>query len=143
MSHMTIVRTKITRKSCLIKALQKLGFKNHMIEDFGLRKENLRGYQGDTRNQKANIRIKGSGWGGQNYVGGASNDLGFELQTDGTYSFHVSEYDKGRYNQGWIDKFTKAYSREVVSEICQEQNFFISEEHEEEGELVLKLTSPF
>jgi hypothetical protein len=143
MSHYSVVRSKITRPSCIKKALVKMGFKAHMIEDFGKEKENLRGYQGDKRKQQANIRIKGSGWSGQNYVGGCSNDLGFELLEDGTYGFHVSEYDSGRYNKAWIDKFTRAYSREVVGEICQEQNFFIAEESEEDGELVMKLQSPF
>jgi hypothetical protein len=142
MSHMTLVKTKITRGSCIKKALIKLGFKAHMIEE-SEELLNMRGYQGDTRKQRCHIRIKGSGWSGQNYVGGASNDLGFELLEDGTYGFHVSEYDSGRYNKAWIDKFTRAYSREVVGEICQEQNFFIAEESEEDGELVMKLQSPF
>jgi hypothetical protein len=114
-----------------------------MIEMFGEEKKHLRGYGGDTRKQTANIRIKGSGWSGQNYVGGASNDLGFEKLEDGTYGFHVSEYDSGRYNQKWIDKFTKAYSREVVGEICQENCFNIESEEETDGELVLRLTTPF
>ena len=121
-----------------------MGFQDHMIEQFETA-ERLKGYHGDWRKDLSHIRIKGSGWGfTQNYVGGASNDLGFEKMADGTYAFHVSEYDSHRYGKSWQDKFMKQYSKCVVEEVVKETSFCIMEETEEEcGDLLIRLSSPF
>jgi len=144
LSHYTRVTTKITRRSALVKALQQMGFKKHMIEvsDTAM---NLKGYQGDTREGKiAHVRIKGHGWGSsQNYVGGLSNDLGFERMEDGSYAFHVSDYDVGSYNDNWQKKLLKEYGRAVVGEISEEQGFFVESEEEEENGIRIRLTTPF
>lgn len=127
MSHYTVVATTITSRKHLISALQDMGFKRHMIEE----SDNLlplKGFQGDVRKQQANVRIKGSGWRGQNYVGGMSNDLGFELQNDGTYLFHVSDYDKGKYNSTWQEQLINHYSKHVVQEDIEMAGFYITEE---------------
>jgi hypothetical protein len=141
LSHYSLLKTKLSRESCIVKALEQMGFKKHMIENFGNKQENLRMWNGTNGKEKANIRIKGNGWGGTNYVGGLRNDIGFEKVADGSYDFHCDM--SGEYNQAWVDKFTRIYSKEVVKEICQEQNFFISEETEDGEELVMKLQSPF
>lgn len=103
----------------------------------------LKGYQGDTRKQKAHIRIKGSGWAGANYVGEASNDLGFERMEDGSYAFHVSDYDQHRYGKAWQDKLMNQYAVEVVKEVAEESNYFIEEQHEENGTIFIKLSTAF
>lgn len=142
MSHYSLVKTQITNLDCLVKALINMGFKEEHIE-ISETALPLKGYQGDFRNQKGNIRIKGSGWKGQNYVGGASNDLGWELQTDGSYAFHVSDYDRGKYNTTWQNKLVQQYSKEVIKEVTAMKNFFIESETTENGEIVLKVRSPF
>ena len=143
MSHFSLIKTIITRKSALIKALCNMGFKTYMIED-SEELLSLKGYRGDTREQKAHIRIKGNGWGQTcNYVGGASNDLGFEKMMNGSYAFHVSEYDLGKYNKTWQTKLLNEYSREVVKEIATEQNFFVAEEETVGNEIHIKLTTAF
>lgn len=104
----------------------------------------LKGYGGDFRKQKANLRIKGRGWGhSQNYVGGASNDLGWERQSDGTYAFHVSEFDTGTYNQKWQKKLLQHYSAEVVREVAIEHGYFLESEEEINEEIYLRVSSPF
>ena len=142
MSHYTLVKSQIRRISPLIKALQKLGFQPHMIE-YSENLLPLKGYQGDIRKQKANIRIKGSGWRGENYVGNASNDLGFERLEDGTYAFHVSQYDQMKYNSNWQTKLMNQYSCAVIHEECLTHGFFIEEKTEEADEINMVLTSPF
>jgi len=129
MSAYTKVATKIKRPSCLIKALGKLGFKTYMIEE-STELLPLKGYRGDTRTQRAHIRIKGSGWGSKGYVGSASNDIGWEKLEDGSYAFHVSEYDLTKYNAGWQNKLLNYYAAEVVKEVAEENQFFIEEEEE-------------
>ena len=144
MSHMSLVKLKLTKKSCIIKALKALGFQDHMIEEAKPgEKLSIKGYGGDIRSQKCDLRIKGSGWAGQNYVGGASNDLGFEKQADGTYAFHVSEYDQGKYGTTWQDKFQRIYGKEVVGEVAVDQGFFVMSEETVNDELVIKLQSPW
>lgn len=144
MSHYTRVKTKITNKNAIVAALKKMGFKDHMIEIFDT-PQKLKGYGGDARTQLAHIRIKGSGWGyNQNYVGGASNDLGFERMDDGTYAFHVSDYDRGKYGQKWQNKFLQQYGKSVIEEVVEAHpGFIIENEHEEGGELFIEVSSAF
>jgi hypothetical protein len=143
LSHYTRVATKIVRKSALIKALQNVGFQKHMIESSDSLMS-LKGYAGDIRKQHAHIRIKGAGWGSaQNYVGPASNDLGFEQMSDGSFALHVSEYDSAKYGTEWQHKLIREYSREVIKEVAHEHNFFINNEIEEDGEIYIEVTSPF
>ena len=144
MSHFTRVSTKISRKSALIKALLEMGFKEHMIEvsDKPLQ---LKGYMGDFREGKqGHIRIKGHGWGSsQNHVGGMSNDLGFERMEDGTYAFHVSNYDVNKYNKKWQEKLLDRYAQATVHEIADERNYFIDSEEHVDGGIKLKLRTLF
>lgn len=111
MSHYTEVKTKIKDVSCLISALRLLGFKNVVHNPKGIK---LRGYQGDERTQTAHVQIKGSAHGKNNEVGTASNDLGWEKMSDGTYRFHVSEFDVQQYGKDWQNKLMRTYAEEVV-----------------------------
>ena len=143
MSSYTRVATKLKSQSALVKALVACGFKREHIEVLE-KKEALRGYRGDSRKQMASIRIKGSGWGhGQNRVGSSSNDLGFERLEDGTYAFHVSDFDKGNYGKKWQTKLLQNYGREVIREVCEDQSFYIESETEVEGELFIELSTQF
>lgn len=142
MSHYTKVKTKITRKSALVKALQNMGFKANAIEIHETPVP-LRGYGGDTRKQVAHVRLKGAGWRGENVVGGASNDLGWEKLEDGSYGFHVSNYDRGKYNEGWQKKLAQQYSKEVIKEVAEENGFYIESETTEDGEILIEAVATF
>lgn len=146
MSHYSEVRTTIKRSKvqCLKRALCTLGFKEHMIEISLDTPLALRGYQGDTRTQQAHVRIKGAGWKDANYVGTASNDLGFEFRDDGSCTFHVSDFDRTRYNQSWQDKLLQEYAKEVVKDMAGRQQFTIEEESRTpQGVITLKVKAPF
>ena len=139
MSHYTEVRTQIRDAACLVKALVKMGFKPHQIEQLS-EKEQLLGYQGDKRKQRADIRIKGSGWKGNNHVGGASNDLGWERQADGTYAFHVSENEKHRYGKPWQDNLEANYTAEVVEVKARQMGYqMVQNTTDESGEITIKV----
>lgn len=137
MSHYSCVKSKIANLDCLLKALKTMGFADHMLEVSKKETLTLKGYAGDDRPQRAHLRIRGAGWGDQhNYVGGASNDLGFERQQDGTYAFHVSEYDLRRYGKSWQDKLMQQYEKEVILQTAEEQGYIVdSIEEDENGEL--------
>jgi len=129
--------------SALSTALQYMGFKSHMIETSEELME-LKGYAGDMRSQKAHVRIKGAGWRGQNYVGGASNDLGWERNEDGSLSFHVSDYDRTKHNSAWQDKLAQQYSRAVIEEQVTENGWELEQvEETEEGFLRLVINNPY
>ena len=141
---MSLVKTNVTRMSCIKKALLDCGFKSHMLEISEKEKFPMKGYHGDIREQRCNLRIKGSGWGSQNYVGPASNDLGFERQADGTYAFHVSEYDSHKYGTTWQEKFLNLYSKHVTLEVAEETGFYVAEENiEEDGTILIRLQSSY
>lgn len=50
--------------------------------------EHLEGYHGDQRSQTAEIIIP------RKQVGGASNDVGFKKNADGSFTAIISDYDK-------------------------------------------------
>jgi len=82
----------------------------------------LVGYQGDARAQRANVVIR------RRHVGQASNDLGFVLEADGTYSAIVSDYDKTKYNEAWSNKVSQRYSIGVLKKEADNRGWVYEEE---------------
>jgi len=72
----------------------------------------LEGYHGDKRVQTAEIILK------RREVGGASNDVGFKKQADGTFTAIISDYDKGG-NFG--TKKQKELKRIYTEKVCMKQ----------------------
>lgn len=123
MSAYKVVQTKMNRTDVLTAALENIkpDWKGHIQTDEA-GKIPLYGYGGDDRSKKAKsdknyappctIMVPGSGRarnGSKNVVGGASNDLGFSRNADGTFSIHVSGYDSGKYNEAWQGKVKAEY----------------------------------
>ena len=152
MSHMTRVKTKLSSKECLLKALSDMGFSANKVQ-ISDTPQHITGYQGDTREQTAEIIIP------RYHVGGAANDIGFKLQEDGTWGALISDYDRGNrsadsksvhakgcngYSEKWLKKLYQRYSYHKVKESLTSQGFFISEETEENGEIFMNVdTSGF
>lgn len=129
MSHFSKVKCQIKRKSGLLKALRRIenGKWANAVEEHD-EAENLYGYRGDKRANKANIIIR------RKHVGSSSNDLGFVLSEDGTYQAIISDYDSSHYNQKWLDKLTQLYAEETIKEVASE-NGWNFESSEENGEI--------
>jgi len=130
MSHFTRVKTKIKNKSALLAALADMGYTANKVELHDT-PQNLYGYQGDKREQTAEIILR------RRYVGGSSNDIGFKLQEDGTYEAIISDYDSSRHNETWRDKLSQRYAYHNIKEELSSQGFSIESESEEKGELLL------
>lgn len=79
---------------CIVKALEELGYKAEIHDT----PENLVGWHGDKRKQKANIIVR------RKNINSASNDIGFLRKTDGSYEMIISEFDK---HAGHSKKFTQ------------------------------------
>ncbi|MEK6718292.1 MAG: DUF1257 domain-containing protein, partial [candidate division NC10 bacterium] len=101
MSHFVECRTQIRDLSALCQALQELGWADSEIEVHAAPVP-LYGYQGDERPERGEVVIR------REFVGEASNDIGFARQPDGTYLAIISEYDQrsrgrfGPYEQDWL-----------------------------------------
>lgn len=66
--------------------------------------QQLEGYHGDKRAQRAEIIIPRSA------IGCASNDIGFKLQPDGTYSAIISDFDSHTYGATFLKKLELSYT---------------------------------
>ncbi len=83
-SEYSIVQLAMDDADCIVKALQELGYPAQIHEVA----QQLEGWHGDKRKQKANIIIK------RKDVGSCANDVGFLRKADGTYEMLISQFDK-------------------------------------------------
>ena len=107
-------KTQYKDRDCLVEALAEMGYATVEVHDEA---QNLVGYHGDTRSQKANVIVR------RQYVGNAANDLGFVKQADGTYSAIVSAYDSGKHNAQWMTKLKVAYTEKVDMKTAKNRGF--------------------
>jgi hypothetical protein len=142
MSHYTRCKTKLSDHESLIKALHDMGFKNLQFTE---EPRHLEGYQGDRREQTAEIVLPRA------QVGGASNDLGFKRQEDGTFEAIISDYDRGNgasqkneltkgirgYGASWLKKLNQRYSYHKVSKELTEMGYEVGEVVNEGGKIKL------
>jgi len=70
--------------------------------------QNLFGYHGDLRSEKANIIIR------RKHVGQCSNDIGFSKNEDGTFTAIISEFDKTKYSEHWTNKLKQSYAFQAI-----------------------------
>lgn len=105
MSAYTEMKTQITDADVLKECLKEKGYGTveHHAEP-----QQLVGYHGDLRQQKAEIIIRRA------QIGGASNDIGFKKMTDGTFDAIISQYDKGKHNDAWMTDLRKKYAEKKV-----------------------------
>lgn len=125
MSHYVQIVTAIKDQKALVRALDRMGFGKHKVELHDT-PQNLYGYQGDVRSQKAHIILR------RNYVGHASNDIGFE-RVNGLYVAHISEYDQGCYGSDWQKRLFTYYGVEKAKLELEKQGTEYVEDMDTEG----------
>lgn len=129
MSHFTTLQTQFTDTSALVKALDDVGYKQVEVHESA---QTLYGYQGDKRSQTAEVIIR------RKHVGPASNDLGFKRQSDGTFQAIISDYDRHRHSQQWLNQLSQRYAYQAATAKLQEQGFaLIAEEKQADGRIHL------
>jgi len=131
MSHYVDVETEIQNQSALVRALERLGFKDK-IEIHSI-PQNLYGYQGDLRKQKANVIIR------KKHVGRAANDIGFEKTSNGRFIAHISEFDHNKYGQSWQRKLFTYYGVEAAKIECEKMSYTYTETVDEKERPRLKI----
>lgn len=127
MSHFTVLRTQITDVEALRKALADMGFKNVEVHETA---QHLYGYRGDVRPQTAEVVIR------RRYIGSASNDIGFKRREDGTFDAIISDYDRRKYSQEWLNRLTQRYAYHVAKTKLEEQGFTLVSEESQQGERI-------
>ncbi len=150
MSHYSKIKTKISNRDFLVKALNDLGFTKEMIKVSDIPMQ-LEGYQGDKRADTAEIVIP------RRFVGGSSNDLGFKLQEDGTWGAIISDFDKSSgqshkndrtagmrgYGENWLNALTQRYNYQHIKQQVADNGYYITEEREENGEVFMEIQSSY
>ncbi|MBD2013069.1 DUF1257 domain-containing protein [Microcoleus sp. FACHB-53] len=119
MSHFTCIRTQIKHPDAFVQALADVGFNNVEVHETA---QHLYGYQGDIQPQMAEVIIR------REYIGHASNDIGFKRQEDGQFEAIISEYDCYKYSQEWLNRLTQRYGYHALMATAPTQGFSIEEE---------------
>lgn len=121
MSHFTSIKTEIRDVNALVKALEDVGFKDKV--EVHEEAQRLYGFQGDLREETAEVVIR------RQYLGSASNDIGFKKQEDECYEAVISSYDRAyKYSQQWLNQLTQRYGYHILMATVPEQGFTIEEE---------------
>lgn len=106
MSEYCVIKVDINDTDSLKEALKELGypFEEHSES------QNLRGYRGDTREQRAHLIVR------KEYISSMSNDIGFLRGTDGKYKLIISQYDKSvpRIYNDFAKKAQQLYSKSKI-----------------------------
>ncbi|HBB33025.1 MAG TPA: hypothetical protein DDZ80_06720 [Cyanobacteria bacterium UBA8803] len=119
MSHFTSIKTQIKQVDALVKALADVGFNQVEVHDTA---QPLYGYQGDVRPQTAEVIVR------RQYIGSASNDIGFKRQEDGQFEAIISEYDRTNYSQDWLNRLTQRYGYHGLMATAPAEGFTVEED---------------
>lgn len=135
MSHYTCVKTLIQEQKCLVNTLADMGFREVESHE---KAQHLYGYQGDIRPQTAEVIIR------REHVGRLSNDIGFNKNENGVFDAIISEFDRQRYGNEWLNELNRRYAHLTVKAQVLEQGLIIEEERVlDNGEIELVVCERF
>jgi len=120
MSHFTNVQTKFTEKASLLQALRRLNLEPETTE----KKVPIRGYKG-RKGPKAEIRVPH-----EQFNGRYSEDMGFALQPDGSYTAIYSPHDLSPRSLG-ADFLRRLSEEYAIAEIERDGTYEIVERLEQ------------
>ncbi|MDQ3179090.1 MAG: DUF1257 domain-containing protein [Acidobacteriota bacterium] len=117
--YMTFTSAAFKDRECLLNALSECGY-SEVEEGEAL---SLYGYQGDRRPETANIVVR------RKFIGGASNDLGFQ-KTDAGYVPVISEYDQRYMMQGkFLTNLRTNYNLKSAEKLARSLRGTLHREH--------------
>ena len=114
MSKYNTVATEFKDEECLVQALNDVGYADVEVHEIP---QNLVGYHGDLRQQRAHIIVR------RKHIGSAANDLGFLRNADGSYSQIVSDFDQGKHDAKWNAKLKAAYGERGAMKVARKKGF--------------------
>lgn len=130
MSKFHEVRTQFKDRESLVEALADLGYTKVEVHDVA---QSLYGYKGDRRAEKANVIVR------RQFVGSASNDIGFVQHADGTFGAVISEYDSRRHNAAWVTSLTKCYAEKAALKQAKRLGFKVVRKEQKNGKTQIQL----
>jgi uncharacterized protein DUF1257 len=131
LSHFTRIRTQLRDAAVLVEALASVGHRQVEVHD---RPTTLYGYQGDARREKAEVVIRRA------HIGSASNDIGFARRPDGTFEAIISEFDRSKYDAGWLTRLTHSYSHAATLRYAEAHGYEVAtDELQQDGSRRLTL----
>ena len=132
MSHFVQIRTQIREEAILVECLKKMGFTGVECHEEA---QHLFGYQGDRRPETAEVIVR------RKDIGLASNDIGFKRQPSGEYQAVISEYDRRRFSEAWLQELNRNYACSVIQEQIREQDLLVEDERMlDNGDMVIILS---
>ena len=135
MSHYCQIETQFNDQQALIEALTSIkgGWKLDQIEIHQI-PQSLYGYQGDEREEKANIIIR------RKHISPSANDVGFALQDDGSYKAIISEYDRRtRCNDAFVGRLKTEYACVAVEKQAKQRGKTVTRVPQKDGRVILKI----
>jgi hypothetical protein len=129
MSAYSELQSQYKDRDCLVSALAEMGYTTVEVHEDA---QPLIGYHGDMRQQKANVIVR------RQYVGGASNDLGFVKKEDGTYAAIVSDFDSSKHNTKWFDGLKRSYTDKVTTKAAKKMGLILHSRQVVNGKLIVK-----
>ena len=131
MSEYVECETNIKDERALVEALVEMGFEESQVERHE-EAQPLYGYQGDKRQQKANVIMR------RQHVGSSSNDIGFLKKEDGTYEAIISGFDRGSggnvaratggYNDKWLKGLNQNYTEKLFTREARKLGYQVKKE---------------
>jgi 3-deoxy-D-arabino-heptulosonate 7-phosphate (DAHP) synthase len=125
MSHFTRMRTTLRDERVLASALRELGFAAVEIHDTA---QPLHDYWGGPGADCAEVVIR------KKDARGASADIGFARQSDGSFAIVLDAMDTGRYGREWLAQLTQAYGHAAALEYARTHGYeVVTDEAEQDG----------
>jgi hypothetical protein len=130
-----VCETEFSDVQILKDALVDIGVKAEHIEHHE-EARSLQGYHGDAREQRAHVIIR------RQFIGAASNDIGFEKMANGNYRAWVSDFDKSRGLGSKIvsGEIVQHYAKRMVLKcIPQSRGHLLSSEMGKNGKVKIEI----
>ncbi len=106
--------TQLCNEEYLVEALRNMGFN----PEVHVEPQNLHGYRGDVRADKAHIIIR------RDQLSSASNDLGFVRGADGRYTAIISDYDTGAgFGEAWMKQLNQNYCACKTTAVAMQKGY--------------------
>jgi hypothetical protein len=129
MSRYNTVATEYKDGECLVEALHDMGYAEVEVNEVP---QNLVGYHGDLRQQKAHIIVR------RRHISASANDLGFLRNQDGSYSQIVSDFDRGKHDATWNVSLKIAYGERGAMKVARKKGFHFLGKHVINGKTQLR-----
>ena len=114
MSKYLELHTQLTDERYVVEALRELGYEPEVCHEG----KSLTGYQGDKREERAQIIVP------RRQLDAASNDIGFARDGNGVYQAIISEYDRGiGFDEAWLGRLAQIYKERQTMAVAKAKGY--------------------